>query len=101
MLDQDSPYVQLCQQVRQRIKNYPAVADIEIRLMSLRSNDHRRNNTPAADEVGAIMVGDGHDGSISDRDIIVKLRSGKLQRISALHSTYTPLNYTLLFPDGR
>ena len=42
--------------------------------------------TPTANEIGAIMMGDGHDDSISDRVIIINRRNGGgLQHISALH----------------
>ena len=80
----------------------PAV-NLELRLLCLKSNDRRRYNTPTADEIGAIMVGDGFDGSISDWNIIIKRRQdGGLQRISALRSAYTPLHHVLLFlMEGR
>ncbi|CAI5722376.1 unnamed protein product [Peronospora effusa] len=101
MLEEVNPYVQLYEQARQRM-HHDGTLNLELRLLCLKSNDRRRYNTPTADEIGAIMVGDGHDGSISDRDIIIKRRNdGGMQRISALHSAYTPLHYVLLFPDGR
>ena len=101
MLKQYNPYVQIYEQVHRRVQANTAVK-MELRLLCLKSNDCRRYNTPTADEIGAIMVRNGFDGSISDRDIIIKRRQdGGLQRISALHSAYTPLHYVLLFPDGR
>uniref|UniRef100_A0A7N0UU60 ATP-dependent DNA helicase n=1 Tax=Kalanchoe fedtschenkoi TaxID=63787 RepID=A0A7N0UU60_KALFE len=100
MLQMHNPYMQLYEQVRQQMEDNQVV-DLELRLLCLQSNDRRRYNTPIANEIGAIMVGDGYDGSTCDRDIILKCRDGCLQRISALHSAYTPLHYVLLFPDGR
>ena len=100
MLDLHNPYVQLYEQVRHRMEN-EQVVNLELCLFCLQSNDRRRYNTPSANEIGAIMVGDGYDGSTYDRDIVLKSRDGRLQRISALHSAYTPLHYVLLFPDGR
>uniref|UniRef100_A0A7N0TYR9 ATP-dependent DNA helicase n=1 Tax=Kalanchoe fedtschenkoi TaxID=63787 RepID=A0A7N0TYR9_KALFE len=100
MLQMHNPYVQLYEQVRQQMEDNQVV-DLELRLLCLQSNDRRRYNTPIVNEIGAIMVGDGYDGSTCDLDIILKCRDGCLQRISALHSAYTPLHYVLLFPDGR
>ena len=100
MLELSNPYVQLYEQARHRMEN-EQVVDLELCLFYLHSNDRRRYNTPTTNEIGAIMVGDGYDGSISDRDIVLKRCDGRLQRISALHSAYTPLHYVLLFPDGR
>ena len=93
MLELHNPYVRLYEQVRHRMEN-EQVVDLELRLFCLQSNDRRRYNTPTANKIGAIMVGDGFDGSISDRDIVLKSRDGRLQRISALHSAYTPLPFS-------
>ena len=43
------------------------------------------------------MVGDGHDGSIANRDIVFNSRDERLKHISALHYTNSPLLYVLLF----
>ena len=37
----------------------------------------------------------------SNRDIVLKLRSGDLQRINELNHSYDPLQYPILFPHGN
>ncbi|GES85174.1 transcriptional factor B3 [Rhizophagus clarus] len=46
------------------------------------------------------MVGDGHELHTANRDILLKMRNGNLQRISEIHPSYDPLHYILLFPRG-
>lgn len=48
----------------------------------------------------SIVIGDGCDINLSNRDIVLKLRDEALQRISELHPSYDPLQYVLLFPNG-
>lgn len=99
MLHQVNPCVRLYKTASERITQSPAV-DLRIRLIEARTKDARVYNAPTADEIGAIMVGDGNDGA-SDCDIVVQARNGFLRRVSALHAAYSPMHYVLLFPDGR
>ena len=55
-------------------------------------------NTPTAADVAAIMISDGYDVNPSNRDILLRLCDGGLQRISELHLSYDPLHYIQLFP---
>src|SRR5256885_10227862 len=57
-------------------------------------------NIPASSEVATIMIGDGYNIDITNRDIHLRLRKGGLQRISETHPSYDPLHYVLLFPRG-
>ena len=100
MLHDVNPYAQLYENARRRLSSHPTAA-LSLRLVTLRNKDSRRYNTPTANEVGAIMVGDGTDTEQNSRDIIVKKKGGPLQRISILHPSYLPMHYVLLFPDGR
>ena len=100
MLQEVNPYAQLCKNARWRLCAHPT-APLSLRLVTLRNKDSRRYNTPTANEVGAIMVGDGTDMEEKTRAIIVKKKGGPLQRISILHPTYLPMHYVLLFPYGR
>ena len=100
MLQDVNPYAQLYENARRRLCTHP-VAPLSLRLVTLRNKDSCRYNTPTADEVGAIMVGDGTDTEEKTHDIIVKKKGGPLQRISILHTSYLPMHYVLLFPDGR
>ncbi len=43
------------------------------------------------------MIGDDHDLYVSNRDIILRMHDGGLQRISETHPFYNPLHYVLLF----
>jgi hypothetical protein len=50
-----------------------------------------------ADEVPALMVGDGFE-AVDKHDIIVAQQAGLFQHISELHVGYMALHYPLLFP---
>jgi hypothetical protein len=101
MLDTYNPYIQNFRQVRDLLRNEGESAEISMRIYCDRSHDPRRYNAPAASDVAAIMVGDGHEIVPSNRDIVLTLRAGTLQRISELHPSYDPLQYVLLFPRGN
>jgi hypothetical protein len=61
------------------------------------TNEHcRRYNLPVQSEVAALLPGESH----SNLDIIIHCRDGALQRINAVHRSYDPLHYVLLFPEG-
>ncbi|RIA79147.1 hypothetical protein C1645_680001, partial [Glomus cerebriforme] len=47
-----------------------------------------------------IMISDGYDVNLSNRDILLRLCNRDLQKISKLHPLYDPLHYVLLFPNG-
>jgi hypothetical protein len=100
MLDTYNPYIQNFRQVRDLLQNEGESAEISMRIYCDRSHDARHYNAPAASDVAAIMVGDGHEIVPSNRDIVLNLRDGTLQRISELHPSYDPLQYVLLFPKG-
>jgi hypothetical protein len=55
---------------------------------------------PTADEVAALMVGDGSE-AVDRRDIVLAQQAGPFQRISELHVGYMALHYPLLFPYGE
>ncbi|XP_022004032.1 uncharacterized protein LOC110901515 [Helianthus annuus] len=50
-----------------------------------------------ASEIVALITGD-FDGAFDKRDIVVRKKSGGLQRISELHPSYLALQYPLIFP---
>ncbi len=60
----------------------------------------RRYNALSALEVATIMISNGHDLHSSNRDIILKMCDGSLQRILETHPSYDPLHYVLLFLQG-
>jgi len=55
---------------------------------------------PTADEVAALMVGDGSE-AVDRRDVILAQQASPFQRISELHVGYMALHYPLLFPYGE
>jgi uncharacterized protein YfaA (DUF2138 family) len=55
---------------------------------------------PTADEVTALMVGDGSE-VVDRRDVVLAQQASPLQRISELHVGYMALHYSLLFPYGE
>ena len=57
----------------------------------------RTYNLPHYSEVAALVTGE----PAGDRDLILSARDGSLKRISALHRSYDPLQYVLMFPYGE
>ncbi|XP_070196534.1 uncharacterized protein [Littorina saxatilis] len=56
----------------------------------------RRFNQQQSSEVAILMDNEPTE----NRDIILSLKDGRLQRISELHRSYDPLQYPLIFPFG-
>jgi hypothetical protein len=71
-----------------------------MRIVTSRTQDPRIYNTLTADEVAAILIGDGSENA-AQRDIVLRTSSGGLQYINELHPSYMPLQYPLLFPQGE
>jgi hypothetical protein len=84
------------------LQNNPDVSDANIRLRIMPSQDQRRYNLPASNEVAAILPGDGT--APERRDIVLRPRSQanehRLSWINDGHPAYSPLHYVLLFPHG-
>jgi hypothetical protein len=55
---------------------------------------------PTADEVAAMMVGDGSK-AVDKRDVVIAQQADPCQCISELHVGYMALHYPLLFPYGE
>ncbi|KAG6430842.1 hypothetical protein SASPL_108915 [Salvia splendens] len=73
---------------------------VKLRLLGKRGRDRRTYNIPSVSEVAMLVVGD-FDHAFGDKDIIVEIQSGNLQRISEFHPSYLALQYPLLFPYGE
>src|SRR6266542_3474522 len=99
MLNQCNPYIQNFCQIRNLIQENQTTK-IFILIHSDQTRDSRRYNVPTASDVAAIMIGDGYDINLSNRDILLRLHDGGLQRISEFHPSYDALHYILLFPGG-
>ena len=72
---------------------------MELRLIANRTKDGRIYNTPNVSEVAVLIVGDVD--TASPRDITMENRSGRLQRINELHTSYLGFQYPLLFPYAK
>jgi hypothetical protein len=71
--------------------------DLKLRLIASRTKDACRYSVPTADEIVALMVGDGSE-AVDRRDVVLAQQAGPFQRISELHVGYMALHYLLLFP---
>ena len=107
MIHNVHPYVPLYKQAYQIMTEKPPAqqANIHTRIVLQPSADHRRFNLPTADEVAAIIPGNGEEHVSEHREIILRLKApaqgGSLKRISHLNPLYSPLHYVLLFPHGE
>jgi hypothetical protein len=70
---------------------------IVIRAHRCPSGEHeRRYNAPTSQDVAVLMKNE----PTANRDIVIRFKSGALQRISELHPAYDSLQYPQLFPFG-
>ncbi|KAH9536339.1 hypothetical protein CY35_17G102200 [Sphagnum magellanicum] len=95
-----NPYVEVFKMARDMMATEGAPMDLKLRLIASRTKDARQYNVPTADEVAALMVGDGSE-AVDRRDVVLVQQAGPLQRISELHVGYMALHYPLLFPYGE
>jgi hypothetical protein len=100
MLHQYNPYAVAFRNVSALLRETPGVTQLTMRIVTSRTKDLRTYNTPTADEVAAILIGDGSENA-ARRDIVLRTSSGGLQYINELHPSYMPLQYPLLFPRGE
>jgi hypothetical protein len=98
MLHECNPYANIYQTAMEQLQS--GAVELSLRLLNDRRTHLWRYNAPTVDEVGALMVG-GDVDEANACDIVIRLTNGYFQRVSPLHSAYTPLHYVLLFPDGR
>jgi len=100
MLDETNPYIQNFRYVRDLIQTNVS-DDILMIIHGDRTRDSRRYNSPTASEVAAIMIGDGHELHPSNRDILLRLRDGRLQRITEFHPSYDPPSLCIIISKRR
>ena len=103
MLFNHHPYVQVFKHAHQ-ILNARLEAnqsDLHVQLHYNEATDARRYNLPIANEIAAVIPGDGTEVLNENRDIILCLEKGGLRHISHLHHAYSTLHYVLLFPKGE
>jgi len=95
-----NPYVEMFKMARDMMAIEGAPMDLKLRLITSRTKYARQYNVPTADEVAALMVGDGSE-AVDKRDVVLAQQAGPFQRISELHVGYMALRYRLLFPYGE
>jgi Helitron helicase-like domain at N-terminus len=103
MMHETHPYVPLYKQAFQIMRAKPPEQHqkVIVKLHMDKNADGRRYNLPTADEIAAIIPGDGLEERSDHRDIVIRLMGGGLKRISHLHPGYSTLHYTMLFPRGE
>ena len=99
MLHAVHPFVRLFRTDAERLQAYPG---LNLRII-FRNPDRRNNRTynrPTANEIGGIMLDDG-SATTHERDIVIERRGAPFPEwISYMHSSYMPMQYPLLFPQG-
>jgi hypothetical protein len=95
-----NPYVEVFKMARDIMATKGAPMDLKLCLIASRTKDARQYNVPTADEVAALMVGDGSK-AVNRHDVVLAQQAGLFQRISELHVGYMVLHYPLLFPYGE
>jgi len=99
MIDKHNVLAQSFRRVRYFIHDDDR-SDFGLRLFRHRFKDPRVYNTPIADEVATLVVGDLSTLDVG-RDIIVKKVCGQLMRLHETHTCFIPLQYPLIFPYGE
>jgi len=75
--------------------------EITIRLHVNLQQDQRTHNLPTAEEIAVIIPEKGVHHAMDNRDVILRARGGRLERISQNSPSYAALHYVLLFPKGE
>ncbi len=92
-----NPYVKVFKMARDMMAIEGVPTDLKLCLIASRTKDACRYNVSTADEIAALMVGDGSK-AIDRHDVVVAQQASPFQRISELHVGYMALHYPLLFP---
>jgi hypothetical protein len=79
-----NPYVKVFKMARDMMATEGTPMDLKLRLIVSRTKDARWYNVSMADEVAALMVGDGSE-AVDKRDVVLAQQAGSFQRISKLH----------------
>ncbi|KAL8614341.1 hypothetical protein ACOMHN_007679 [Nucella lapillus] len=91
MLHESHKYIKVEQMEQPELK-------VTIRVDKRPQGEHeRRFNAPVIDEVAVVLLDEQH----GSRDIVLKQRSGHLDRIPKTHRAYDALQYPLLFWAGQ
>ena len=103
MLLDSHPYIGWYRHAYELIKEKPAdeQQEVKIRLHVNLQQDQRTHNLPTAEEIAVIIPEEGVHHAMDNRDIVLRARGGRLERISQNSPSYAALHYVLLFPKGE
>jgi len=65
-----NPYVEVFKMARDMMATEGAPMDLKLRLIAFRTKDAHQYNVPTANEVAALMVGDGFE-AVDRRDVVI------------------------------
>lgn len=99
MLVEHNVLVKLFHIERDRYREQPQLK-FRLRLLSKRIKDNQQYNIPMASEVAGLISGDLTNANFQ-REVIVENRKNRLQSITDLHPSFTPMTYPLIQPYGE
>ena len=103
MLLDSHPYIGQYHHAYELIKEKPAdeQQEITIKLHINLQQNQRTHNLPTVKEIAVIIPKDGVYYALDNRDVVLRTREGRLERISQNSPSYATLHYVLLFPKGE
>ncbi len=103
LLHDVNPYVPLYRHTYLIMKDKPheEYPNFEVWLHAGDGTDSRWYNLPTANELAAVIPGDGSEPVKNEQDIVLHMHDQSLKCISQLHPSYQSLHYILLFPYGE
>jgi hypothetical protein len=99
MLNENNSLVKAFRYARERLER-EGDQKITLKFLGCNTRHDVQYNLPSNGEIAAIIVADYTTGEYT-YDVLVHDRECGLKRVSCLHPTYMPLQYTLLFPYGE
>jgi len=103
MLLDNHPYIGHYRHAYELIREKPVEEqeEITIRLHVNLQQDQRTHNLPTAEEIAVIIPEEGVHHAMDNRDVVLRTRGGRVERISQNSPSYSALHYVLLFPKGE
>jgi len=103
MLLDNHPYIGHYRHAYEFIREKPVEEqeEITIRLHVNLQQDQRTHNLPTTEEIAVIIPEEGVHHALDNRNIVLRARGGRLERISQNSPSYSALHYVLLFPKGE
>ena len=99
-----NPYVKSFQFASNFLTKNPEL-DFNLVIQQDKNMDKRRYNSPSADEIACLIVGNESNNCNYNRKICIYKNAPKgqydLQIISDTHPGYDSLHYVLMFPNGK